>query len=568
MFLKKNTNTMRSLYSVFTVLALAVTVLWFGANNSTTNAGANAGDKTEDSPTATFAGTGTGPIEDTPTSGTFGPSRVVSFAVTGVSANVTTVSVNMTLTHTYVGDLDVVLASPGGTRSLVIFSRVGATTAGSFGSDSELGGTYSFSDSATANFWTAATTAAGGTIPAGAYRTTAAGGAGQTNPAPVTSLNATFAGLTPAQANGTWTLTFRDRGAGDVGNVSAANLTVEPTGPVGVTRGTLFDFTGNGRTDFTTLSIASGNIIWNVVANPANPLPNQGLIRRFAFGLAANMGAGVLQDVIVPADYVGDGKTEVAVYRRSNSVYYLAQFPLAPNTGITLDRAVPFGNGATDILGAQGDYDGDGKIDYTVVRVVGGTYNWFILGSVTNTFKAIPFGTFFDSMATPIRGTRVFPGADFTGDGRDELIIISRSATTGIFTYYIGDSNTGAGVMTKSFGDFDDDFSVPPADYTGDGRADFVAVRQTQGAAQIWYINNSVTNVTTGTAFGIPDPNFNRSTDNVLRGDYDGDRRHDIAVYRPGNQTFYWISSANSSSVQSQVAGPAGETPLANFGVF
>jgi len=343
MFLKKNTNTMRSLFSVFTVLALAVTVLWFGANNSTTNAGANAGDKTEDSPAATFAGTGVGTIPDSPATGTFGPPLVVSFAVTGVTGNVTDVSVNMTLTHTYIGDLDVVLASPGGTRSLVIFSRVGATTAGGGGSNSELGGTYSFSDSATANLWSAATTAAGGTIPAGAYRTTAAGGAGQTNPAPVTSLNTTFSGLTPAQANGTWTLTFRDRGALDVGNVTAANLTVNPTGPVvGVTRGTLFDFTGEGRTDFTTLSIASGNIIWNVVGNPTNPLPNQGLIRRFAFGLAANMGAGVLQDVIVPRDYVGNGQTEVAVYRRSNSVYYLAQFPLATNTGIMLARAVAF----------------------------------------------------------------------------------------------------------------------------------------------------------------------------------------------------------------------------------
>jgi len=200
------------------------------------------------------------------------------------------------------------------------------------------------------------------------------------------------------------------------------------------------------------------------------------------------------------------------------------------------------------------------------VRDVGGILNWLIMSSGTNTFKAIPFGR------TDIAGTAdpaLFQGADFNGDGRDELVFVNHnSAVPRTVNYYIGDSNTGAGVITKSFGNFNNDFSVPPADYTGDGRADFVAVRQTQGAAQIWYINDSVTNVTTGTAFGIPDPNFNRSTDNVLRGDYDGDRRHDIAVYRPGNQTFYWISSANSSSVQSQVAGPAGETPLANFGLY
>ncbi|MDQ3747757.1 MAG: proprotein convertase P-domain-containing protein, partial [Acidobacteriota bacterium] len=281
MFLKKNTNKLRSLFSVFAVLALAVTVLVFGANNSTTSAGAKADDKTEDSPAATFAGTNTGPIADSPATGTYGPPRVISFAVTGVTANVTTVSVNMTLTHTWVGDLDVVLASPGGTRSLVIFSRVGATTETGLGYSSNLAGTYSFSDSATANFWTAANVASAVNIPPGAYRTTAPGGAGQTAPAPVTSLNATFGGLTPAQANGTWTLTFRDRAVGDVGNVTAANLTVEPTGPVGVIRGTLFDFSGEGRTDFTTLVFnTNANIIWNIVVNPANPLPNQGIIRR------------------------------------------------------------------------------------------------------------------------------------------------------------------------------------------------------------------------------------------------------------------------------------------------
>ncbi|CAN5734931.1 hypothetical protein BH24ACI1_BH24ACI1_11840 [soil metagenome] len=332
-----------------------------------------------------------------------------------------------------------------------------------------------------------------------------------------------------------------------------------------VVRGTLFDFSGEGRTDFTTLSGSpSGNITWNIVVNPVIAAPNQGIIRRFDFGFLANTAQGRLQDVIVPADYVGDRKTEIAVYRRSNSVYYLAQFPAATNTGIMLDRAVPFGIGATDIALEGGDYDGDGKDDYTVVRNVGGTVNWLIMSSGTNTFKSIPFGR---TGITGTTGTFYMRGADFTGDGRDELVFVNRNTAGTVVNYYIGDSNTGAGVITKSFGNFNTDFSFPPADYTGDGRADFVAVRETDGAAAIWYINNSVTNVTTATRFGIADPNFT-DLDVPVRGDYDGDRRHDIAVYRESNRTFYYISTANNGSFQGQEAGPSGETPLASFGLY
>ncbi len=329
-----------------------------------------------------------------------------------------------------------------------------------------------------------------------------------------------------------------------------------------VVRGTLFDFSGEGRTDFTTLQFnENANIVWNIVVNPVNPLPNQGIIRRFAFGLTGD--GETFGDAVVPRDYVGDLKTEVAVWRDTNQVYYLAQFPAAPNTGIMLDRAVRFGNAPTDNPGAEGDYDGDGKIDYTVVRVVDSTLNWFIMNSATNTFKAIPFGRIGVTGAT---GTALFQGADFNGDGRDELVFVNRNTAGTIVNYYIGDSNTGAGVITKSFGNFNTDFNVTPADYTGDGRADFVAVRENQGAAAIWYVNNSVTNVTTATRFGVADPTF-ADPDVPVRGDYDGDRRHDIAVYRNSNRTFYYISSANGS-LQGQEAGNQDEIPLGSFGLY
>lgn len=561
---------MRSLFTAFAVFALAATVLWWGANNSTVNAGANVGDEAN-SPAATFAANaGTlGAIADAPATGcadtNYGTPRDVTFNVSGVSGNVTNVSVSMNLVHTWVGDLQATLKAPGGSPSFVLFDSTGSTTAGGCGFSSDLvaANALNFSDSASTNWWTAAST---NNVVAGNYRTTPNGGAGVTNPPTPTTMNAAFSSLTAAQANGTWTLTMRDGGGGDTGSITAASLTVEPTSAPSV-RGKLFDFTGNGRTDFTTLQFPTGGAInWTVVGNPASSTPNQALIRRFDFGSVAT-------DTVVPRDFYGDQKSEVAVYRDSTTAgaagtYYQAQFQTG-SAGFTVDRATPFGL-STDVISAEGDYDGDTKEDYTAVRVSGSTLIWYILSSGTNTVKGITFGQL---GLTGTTGYSVFQGADFTGDGRDELIYVYRNTAGTIVTYNVGDSNTGAVVRIENFGNFNSDFSVSPDDYTGDGKADLVAVRETNtgtGGQATWYIRDSATGNTSFTNFGIADPTFT-DLDVPVRGDYDGDGRHDIAVYRDSNSTFYYISSAVPGTLAGQqtvAAFGSGDTPLGSFGLY
>jgi hypothetical protein len=343
-------------------------------------------------------------------------------------------------------------------------------------------------------------------------------------------------------------------------NTASVNAqTGDVDAPTGGTTNKLLDFNGNGTTDFVTLALpAGGPISWRVLGNPANPAPNQALIRRFNYGIADD-------DSIVVGDYVGDNKNELAVFRNTAAsapgIFYLAQFPIGTG-GVTLDRAVQWGNGFSDVAGATGDYDGDGKVDYTVVRVSGSSLVWYVLSSSTNTSKAITFGSL-----TGVTGPSVFPGADFNGDGRDEFVYVTRNASGNTVTYYIGDANTGAGVVTRSFGNFNTDFNVAPADYTGDGRADFASVRETDpSATAIWYILNTATNTVTATRFGIADPAFT-DLDVPVRGDYDGDNRHDIAVYRASNRTFYYISS-QFNNIQAQQFGDAGDTPLASFGLY
>ncbi len=321
----------------------------------------------------------------------------------------------------------------------------------------------------------------------------------------------------------------------------AANAAVAQTN-----KSTYLDFTGDGKTDWVTISALPNTrgqpFRWKVLGNPASPVPNAAFIRIFDYGR--------IGDIILAGDYIGDRKTDLTVWRPSlQSIFYSAQFPIGTG-GIVIDRAVPWGT-QTDGSFAQGDYDGDGKLDYTVRRrSADGIFTWYILSSGTNVVRAVNFG---------FSGVGTSPGADFTGDGRDELVVTAN--VNGGLTYYIGDAVTGELVLIRQWG-FSNSFidhSFPPADYTGDGKADLVAVRQNVNP-MVWYILDPATNTSTATQFGFGQRQGG-SRDQPIRGDYDGDGRQDIAVYRGNNHTFYVLRSSDGG-ITAQPWGEGGDSAL------
>ncbi|MCW5900684.1 MAG: T9SS type A sorting domain-containing protein [Flavobacteriales bacterium] len=161
----------------------------------------------------------------------------VTIPVSGITGTVENIGLNFTgLTHTWVGDLVILLTSPAGTTHTVIF-RVGQPTcppgAPGAGDSSNLLGDYAFNDGAATTLWTAAVAAPGTNdiIPSGTYRTTDV----CVNTA--TSILATFgfpAAVGVDNINGDWTVYITDNAGADVGTIDGLSLEVCWTAPAPV----------------------------------------------------------------------------------------------------------------------------------------------------------------------------------------------------------------------------------------------------------------------------------------------------------------------------------------------
>jgi subtilisin-like proprotein convertase family protein len=458
-----------------------------------------------------------GPIPDgvSNVGGSFGSPRDVTFTVSGITRKVLSVRVSLTLAgpfHTVVGDLDVTLISPGGVRSLVVFSRTGATTALGFGDNSDCAGPYTFADSAAGTGWWQAATAAGPTtaIPSGTYRTTAPGGAGQADPAPATSLDATFVSLMPAQANGTWTLRFRDGLVGATGSVSAATLEIAlAAGP--------FDFDGDGISDPAVVRDTSGVATWYVRRSS-----DEGLLA---------LTWGFTSDVRVPADYDGDGRVDISVWRSDASAIF---YTMQSSDGTV--QATQWGTTNDTTRGVGGDYDGDGKDDLVVVRTTTGI--WYVRRSSDGAMLAQPF---------PYGA--VAPG-DYDGDGRADFA----NRSSGIF--HLLQSTAGYTAIPWGLGT---DAAVR-GDYDGDGKDDVAVVRNENGT-RVWYIRQSGDGSLLAAVWGLA------PTDGMAPADYDGDGRADIAVVRNEGPLVWYIRRSADGGLTVIPWGLGGDGALPNVWV-
>lgn len=518
------------------------------------------------SPQVTFNGTNLGAIPDG--LGVFnqntgggcqvpGPPRDVAFNVSGLTGNVQTVTVTISFStatnppgHSYVGDLVVTLIAPNNTRQLDLFGYTRATTASGAGDGSFAIGPYTFADTATQSWWEAArVTGETDPIPSGSYRTSQRGGAGSTGAD--TSLNATFSGLTAAQANGTWILRFTDGCQGDTGTVSAAALDITTATNPPIAAKPFFDYFGSGKSSFAVYNDTStAYIIWRV-------LNNGGAGQETVFW-------GLNTDFLTPGYYDADNRADIAVWRASatpgESRYFIR------NTSPVSLNVIPFGSG-NDIGGAtasyDADYDGDGRDDPTLLRRVNGQWLWSYRASSTNTLRSVAFG-----IATGSQTTDDVPmaGGDFSGDGRADLVVIRRNAS-GPETIIWGDSVTGQQISSFIWGEYNTDFYIL-GDFLGDSRMDFAVWRGFGSTADgNWYIRENGGNGFVARFLGNPSTNT-VAGDIAVAGDFGGDSKYDIAIYRPSNNTFYWYNSVTDLQLRATRFGEPGDRPVGELRTY
>lgn len=587
---KMNESTRSLLFSV-AILGMGTAGLWFGAQFN--KAEANTTTAVVTAPSATFAGTGFGAIPDASFTGCLdtnpASSRDVTYTVSGISGNVSKVEVsNMVFNpqHTWATDVKAILIAPNGaTHSL--FGRTAATTSNSCGDSSPLVGPYAFSDSASAppsGGWWQATTGTAGAVPSGTYRTTGVGGAGATNPMPPTNMNAAFAGV--SNANGTWTLRFTDHGGGDTGTISSATLLVEGA-TVAPSVYKNMDMDGDGKSDFvvargtntpltedqavSTATINKGvytvrerlakdreaaakgetntdnlapNIVWYSSVN------GSGATTVSSFGDAAS-------DFLVPNDYDGDKKTDLAVWRPGAP--FTAAFYILQSSNNTV-RTDVFGQTGDDPA-ITGDYDGDGKADTATFRCpaftdpAGQCYFFYRPSSQNNNTPGgiwvVPWGFGKDGDFFPNTG-------DFDGDGKNDFCLQRANPSAPSSGQFVLLKSNGFGTEFINWGTSSD--FIIPGDYDGDGKSDFCVRRTVSGVRQHYILTR-----TGATSLNNP---WGITGDVSVPGDYDGDGKQDIAVWRPSadpSQNFFYVLRSSDNQVQAFEWGQQNDIPPASW---
>jgi subtilisin-like proprotein convertase family protein len=438
------------------------------------------------------------------------------------------------LSHTFPGDLDILLVGPAGQKFVVMSDAVSSFA-------TQTGANVVLKDDAAATLPATGTVNMNGEWKPTDHTTTPADNFPAPAPAapyqlPAPSGSNTFAsvfGTRGMDLNGTWTLYVLDDVSGDSGSLAGWKLTFESDdyiccscplaqkrvistadGDAAVPTCTCIspprraDFDGDRKSDISVFRPSEGN--WYLNQSTAG------------FGV---LNWGTNGDQLAPGDFDGDLKTDFAVFR-PNADATQPDFYVLRSSNFTY---AGYSWGLPDDVPVIEDYDGDQRSDIAVYRPSNHTF--YVLKSFNGsilTYSEITSGT-------PAAG-------DFDGDGKGDFAAYS------INGWYL--SASSANYATVGFTNWGTAGDKPvPADYDGDGKDDFAVFRPSD---RTWYIRKS--------GGGFDFVQFGLANDIPVPGDYDGDLKADVAVYRDG----IWYINRSTAGMAIVQFGLSGDVPVAN----
>jgi hypothetical protein len=197
-----------------------------------------------------------------------------------------------------------------------------------------------------------------------------------------------------------------------------------------------------------------------------------GFLARQSVGKGFNAYATVFS----PGDFTRDGRPDVMGYEANGNLW------LHSGSATTARQRIGTGFQIYDLLVAPGDFSGDGRPDL-IARAPDGTL-WLYRGSGTGGWSGsrVKIGSGWGSFAS------ILPAADFTGDGRADLMAVDAS---GALYLYRGNGAGGfAGSRSRIGTGWGGFTSLVAGDYSGDRKADIVA-RSSSGVLYLYRGNGT-----------------------------------------------------------------------------
>jgi ELWxxDGT repeat protein len=240
-------------------------------------------------------------------------------------------------------------------------------------------------------------------------------------------------------------------------------------------------------------------------------------------------------------DLTGDGKSEYSQYRPIAGG--IGEWYTVENRGSTNAYVYDFGRqwGLQGDMPVPGDYDGDGKADYALFRPSdsGNQSAWYIGLNRGNGVEVVPVYTNGGAMGIPfgLTGDIAVPG-DYDGDGRFDLAVYRPSNGN----FYLGllkvtkqpDGSYVATIRATETIASRPNAQPVTADFNGDGRADYGVYDISSTGVGVW---NIILNIASG-ARPLSLVAYGSGSDIPVSGDFNGDGRSDLVVYRPNDPYF------------------------------